>query len=378
MASILRNRQVRDADHILLGAVAGIAILGLLTLRSIPGAGSERQFLYLIAGIAVFLVAASVDYGFLRNAWQALYWGMLAVLVVVLVLGKTVYGAKQWLVILGVQIQPSEFAKVVLIASLGVYAAENRDRIKEALEFARSFVEVTLPILALVLLQGDLGTSLVLLAVWLGVCYFAGASLWHIGAVILGLALLATFAWQYTVLGHDIVKPYQKVRVLAWLTPEEYIDSTKEAMPGLQYLRSWTAIGAGGPTGRGYGKGELTQSLNVPAQETDMTFSALAEEMGLAMSVTLVALYGILIWRGLDTVVRTQHDLGRFLAAGAVSYLAFEVIVNIGMNVGLLPITGIPLPLFSRGGSNLIATMAVLGLLVNVHLRRRRITFYGA
>jgi rod shape determining protein RodA len=109
-----------------------------------------------------------------------------------------------------------------------------------------------------------------------------------------------------------------------------------------------------------------------------MTFSALAEEMGFVFSAGLVLLYAVVIWRGLGTIAQTQHDLGRYLAAGVVSYLAFELVVNVGMNIGLLPITGIPLPLFSRGGSNLITTMIALGLLVNVHLRRRRITFEAA
>jgi rod shape determining protein RodA len=373
MNSVLRSRQIRDSDHLLVAAVAGIVFLGILTLRTIPGAGAQRQLLYAAVGILVFLVAASVDYGFLRNAWQAIYWGMLAALVVVLVLGKTVFGAKQWVVIGGLQLQPSEFAKVVLIASLAVFAADNRERMHEVLEFARSFVEVTLPILVLVMLQGDLGTTLVLLAIWLGIAYFSGANIWHIGLFLLILFILADIAWQ-----HGLVKAYQEQRVMAWLHPHRYLDSSEnKPMAGLQYLMSWRAIGAGGVWGQGYGKGSLTQFGMVPAQETDMTFSALAEEMGFFASCALVVLYGIVVWRGLDTVLKTQHELGRYLAAGAVSYIAFEVIVNVGMNVGLLPITGIPLPLFSRGGSNLIATMAALGLLVNVHLRRRRITFYG-
>jgi rod shape determining protein RodA len=371
MNAILRSRQFRDADHLLLVAVLGIVALGIVTLRTIPGASSERQILYVIAGVAVFLLASSVDYGFLRNAWQALYWGMLALLVVVLVLGKVTHGARQWIAIGGLQIQPSEFAKVVLIASLSVFAAENRERIREGLEFARSFVEVTLPILALVMLQGDLGTTLVLIAVWLGVVYFAGANLWHVALFVLGMVILANVAWRTGAL-----KDYQMSRVLAWLHPHEYMNP-KTPMHGLQYLMSWRAIGAGGVWGQGYGKGDLTQSRFVPEQETDMTFSALAEELGFVAAAGLVVLYAVVIWRGLDTVLKTQHDLGRYLAAGAVTYIAFEAIVNIGMNVGLLPITGIPLPLFSRGGSNLIATMAVLGLLLNVHLRRRRITFHG-
>ncbi len=373
MNAILRSRQFRDADHVLLLAIAGIAALGLLTLRTIPGASPQRQTIYMAMGVLVFLLASSVDYGFLRNAWQALYWGMLALLVVVLVLGKVTNGAKQWLVLFGMQVQPSEFAKVVLIASLAVFAAENRERIREGLEFARSFIEVTLPILALVMLQGDLGTTLVLLSIWLGVVYYAGANLWHIAAFLVGMAVLANIAWRY-----GILKEYQIDRILAWLHPRDYVDPRQPVMPGLQYLRSWQAIGSGGVWGQGYGRGNLTQSHNVQEQETDMTFSALGEELGFVACTTLVALYATVVWRGLDTVLRTQHDLGRYLAAGAVSYIAFEAIVNIGMNVGLLPITGIPLPLFSRGGSNLMATMAVLGLLLNVHLRRRRITFHGA
>ncbi len=349
----------------MLASVVLIAVFGILTLNSVPGESFQRQVILYIFGIVVFLFAASVDYNFLRNAWQALYWLTLLVLVIVFI-----FGDQHWLDFGFITVQPSEFAKVVLIASLAVFVAENKERIHEGLEFARSFVEVALPIFALVILNRDLGTALVLLAVWLGVMFLAGANPWHIVAFIVGCMVLSKLLWD-----HGFFAGYREARILAWLDPRspEYA-----ATSGLQYLRAWRAIGAGGVWGQGYEKGLLTQSGSVPEQGTDMPFSAVGEEFGFVGGAALVGLYGLLIWRGLNTVEKTQHDLGKYLAAGVVSYLAFEVIVNIGMNVGLLPITGIPLPLFSRGGSNLLATMAALGLLVNVHLRRRRITFHGA
>ena len=374
MTSILRSRQFRDADHLMIAAMAGIVILGMLTLRTIPGADARRQALLFAIGIGFFLVAAYFDYGLLRHAWQALYWATLAALVIVLVLGPRIFGAKGFISLLGLQFQPSEFAKVVLIACLAVYCADVGSRIRDGLEFTVCFFSLAAPPMFLVLAGKDLGTTLVLMAIWIGVMYFAGANLWHVAAFLVAGMVITKLLWD-----QGFIPEYMMKRVMAWVTPNEFVSIDADPrQTGLQYLRARQAIGAGGVWGQGYGQGLLTQTGKVAAQETDMTFSALAEEMGFVFSAGLVLLYAVVIWRGLGTIARTQHDLGRYLAAGVVSYLAFELVVNVGMNIGLLPITGIPLPLFSRGGSNLITTMIALGLLVNVHLRRRRITFEAA
>jgi rod shape determining protein RodA len=375
MTSILRSRQLRDADHLMIAAMLAIAVLGMFTLRTIPGANAQRQTIIFVIGLVFFMAAAYIDYGLLRYAWQPMYWATLAALVIVLVFGEVIFGAKGFISLFGLQFQPSEFAKVVLIVCLAVYCADIGMRIRDGLEFVFCFLSLAFPPIFLVLAGRDLGTTLVLVAIWLGVMYFAGANLWHILAFLVAGMVLTKLIWD-----SGEIPDYMKRRIMAWLTPERFLTATDEdpMQTGLQYLRARQAIGAGGVWGQGYGRGLLTQTGNVAAQETDMTFSALAEEMGFVFSAGLVLLYGVVIWRGLNTIAQTQHDLGRYIAAGVVSYLAFELVVNVGMNIGLLPITGIPLPLFSRGGSNLITTMIALGLLVNVHLRRRRITFEAA
>jgi rod shape determining protein RodA len=374
MTSFLRSRQMRDADHVMISAMVGIAVFGMLTLRSIPGADFHRQTLLFVVGVLFFLAAASIDYGWLRHSWQPLYWVTLSVLVVVLVFGRVVLGGRSFIAVGPIQVQPSEFAKVVLMVCLAVYASEAGSQIRDPLELSFSFVSLVLPVFGLILAQRDLGTALVILSIWLGVMYFAGANLWHLAAFIVGCMVVAKLGWD-----HGLVPQYRIYRILAWLHPRDFLDPQADyGMPGMQYLQAWRAIGSGGIWGQGYGRGQLTQFGRVPEQATDMTFSALGEELGFVGCIIIVILYGIVIWRGVNTIAQTQHDLGRYIAAGVISYLAFEVLVSIGMNVGLLPITGIPLPLFSRGGSNLLSTMIAMGLLVNVHLRRRRITFEAA
>jgi len=303
MTSILRSRQFRDADHLMIAAMAGIVILGMLTLRTIPGADARRQALLFAIGIGFFLVAAYFDYGLLRHAWQALYWATLAALVIVLVLGPRIFGAKGFISLLGLQFQPSEFAKVVLIACLAVYCADVGSRIRDGLEFTVCFFSLAAPPMFLVLAGKDLGTTLVLMAIWIGVMYFAGANLWHVAAFLVAGMVITKLLWD-----QGFIPEYMMKRVMAWVTPNEFVSIDADPrQTGLQYLRARQAIGAGGVWGQGYGQGLLTQTGKVAAQETDMTFSALAEEMGFVFSAGLVLLYAVVIWRGLGTIAQTQQ-----------------------------------------------------------------------
>ena len=361
----------RHLDWPLLGAASAIAGLGVLMVFSAtrtamaeagldPATYLKRQLAFVVAGAVVMAIVVAIDYHAYRDFAPIGYLAALALLVLVLTpLGTEVRSAQSWFALGSFQVQPAEFAKLALIAVLATCGATgggtlDRRRLLVSLGLAGA------PI-ALVLLQPDLGSALVLVAIAVGVLVVAGSRPRHLAALAASsvLAVLAMFQL-------DLVDDYQRER----LTDFARSGDTTGTRSGFQSEQAETAIGAGGLVGAGLFEGTQTKLGFVPEQQTDFIFTVVGEELGFAGSATLVLLYGVIVWRVWRTAQLSRDLYGTLVCAGVLAMLLFQVFENLGMSMGLMPITGLPLPLMSYGGSSMLTTCAALGLVLNVHMRR--------
>ena len=361
---------IRHLDFLLIGAVAALVTFGCVAIASSSRVGllaaGEDPNLYLKKQIAsaalatgLFILMLLFDYRQLRTIASVLYGGVLLLLVFVLTpLGYETYGAQSWINLGFMRIQPAELMKVGLFISLAAWLSKRKDSEIGLFGTAVVIGRMALPAL-LIFLQPDLGTMMVLPAIAFAVLLVAGVKARWLalvtGAGVLAFVLMAQLG---------IVQQYQIERLTGFLDPAE------SSRAGYNLTQSKLAVGSGGVAGRGLFQGTQTNLDFVPEQHTDFIFTAIAEETGFLGSALLMALYAALVWRGLRIAMLSKDRFGTLLAAGVTGMLAFQVFVNIGMTVGIMPITGIPLPLVSYGGSSLVATFASIGLLMNVHMRR--------
>jgi rod shape determining protein RodA len=286
------------------------------------------------------------------------YAAMLVLLLVVLTpIGDETAGAQRWITILGFQFQPSEFAKLALIAALAAYLSELRE---VRLEHVWRAAGIAAAPMALIFLQPDVGTTMVFAAVLISLLVVAGAKARHI-LIMVGVAIfLGIIAFHL-----GIVKDYQIARLTSFLDPE-----ADPLRAGYNRAQAEIAIGAGGLFGRGYLNGTQTNLDFVPEQHTDFVFTVVGEEFGFLGAVALLGLLAVLIWRGFRTALMSRDEFGTYLATGIVAMMALQAFVNVGMTMGIMPVTGIPLPLVSYGGTSMVVNWAAVGLLLNVHMRR--------
>jgi rod shape determining protein RodA len=326
-----------------------------------PSMTHLRQGTFTLLGVGVMAVATLVDYRRLRDWAWALYGATMLMLVGVLSpLGQQSKGAQAWFGFGPFQLQPAEFAKVALILTLGALLAMWAGDID--LRRLGLLLAVSGAPMALILLQPDLGTVLVLVSIVLGMLLVAGLRVRYILALTL-IGLIGIFG----TLNSSVLKQYQKDRLTAFLDPERDTQGTT-----YNVTQSQTAIAAGGVTGNGLFDGRQTQLGFVPEQQTDFIFTAVGEELGLVGAATVLGLYGVIVWRIWRTAQLARDLLGTLLCVGVLSMLVFQIFENVGMAMGIMPVTGIPLPLLSYGGSSTVATFAALGLVLNVHMRRFR------
>jgi rod shape determining protein RodA len=365
------RRPIRHVDVLLVVTMLALAVIGLFmvfsaTHRSLetlgldPATYLKRQVTWVALGIAMVLLAASFDYRFLKVYAGFVYGALLSALALVQTpLGSTVKGSQRWFELGRFQLTPSEFMKIGLIAMLAAVLSELRSQDPLLSDVVRVTVIATLPIV-LVFLQPDVGTSMVLVAILVGVLVVAGARARHLGVLALAAILLLFGAFRL-----GVVRDYQITRLTAVFDPEN-------APEWATYNRDQAeiAVGSGGILGRGYLKGPQTNLDYVPEQHTDFVFTVVGEEFGFVGSMTVLLLFGVLLWRGVRIAFLSKDPFGTLVAAGVVSMLAIQVFVNVGMVVGIMPITGIPLPFVSYGGSSFLANSLAVGLLLNVHMRR--------
>jgi rod shape determining protein RodA len=369
-----RDSAVRRVDWTLLLAVLALCAFGAALVWSAtrqaaldsggdPTAFLKKHCLNVAIGLALAVVASVFDYRMLRAYAPALYLLSLAGLVAVLSpLGSTINGSHSWIVLpAGFSIQPSELAKVALVVGMAMLLSEKRDAedTPRDVDVVMTLAFAAVP-LALVMLQPDLGTALVVSAIVLGVVAVSGAPLrWVVGLVV-GAALIAVVAVQ-----SGLLKDYQLDRFRAFYDP-----TADPKGAGYNVRQAQIAIGSGGLDGQGLFHGAQTQGKFVPAQQTDFIFTVAGEELGFVGAAMIVALLGLVLWRAGRIAMRAEDLFGRLMATGVVCWFAFQSFENIGMTLGIMPVTGVPLPFVSYGGSSMFANMLAVGLLMNVHMRR--------
>ncbi|MDI3280434.1 MAG: rod shape-determining protein RodA [Bacillota bacterium] len=371
---MLDRRLVKSFDFPLLGVTLALLLLGLLVVYSATQARDLElygdRFYHLLrqalaAGIGLLALAAvvNVDYGLFERLARPLYLCNLALLVLVLVVGKTVSHSQSWLHLgaLG-SFQPSELAKILVILTLAKQLQEGEDR-PNFTQFLLALVHVGIPMI-LILLQPDLGTAMVFVGILFGMLFVYGIpNRYLLGAILLAV-VLSPFLYFF------VLADYQRARLMVLINP--YSDPVKS---GYNVIQSMIAIGSGRLFGKGLFSGTQTQLNFVPEHHTDFIFSVVGEEFGFLGGLFLLGAYFFILWRGLQIIELARDEYGQLVAAGVVSMLLFHVLINVGMTLGIMPVTGIPLPLISYGGSSLIANLVGIGLLLNIYLRRQKIIF---
>lgn len=365
------RQPVRHIDPVLLTVTGLLSMVGLLmvysaTQRTLTNLGLDpafylkRQITWVLLGGVLLLLASTFDYRFVK-VYAPIFYGVTIffLLLVRTPLGTDVKGSQRWFEILGFQFAPAEVMKLALIAMLAYYLSELRHQELTLQDVLRATGLAAFPML-LVFLQPDLGTSMVLGAVLVGMLVVAGARPRYLAVLALTTIVLALAALQL-----GVIKEYQVKRLTSFIDPANDADGA-----GYNKIQSEIAIGAGGLDGRGYLKGTQTNLDFVPEQHTDFVFTVVGEEFGFFGTMLLLSLFSILLWRALRISALSKDPFGTYLAAGIASMFAFQIFVNIGMTVGIMPVTGIPLPFVSYGGTSTVINYAAVGLLLNVHMRR--------
>jgi rod shape determining protein RodA len=354
--------RLRSADPILLVTSLALTAFGILAVYI---AGSDdreayalNQSLGFVFGLAAAVPLALMDYRRLKGYLPLLYGITIVMLLAVLVMGISAKGAQRWIDIGPVQVQPSEFAKILVVVVLAGYFADHR--LSENTTFLKAVGILSIPGL-LVFAQPDLGTALVFGAIFFVMAFVGGAKLYQIGALIVSAVAVAALALKL-----GILEEYQIARLTAFLDPTGISDES------YQVFQSKLAIGSGGVTGKGFDATTLANLGFLPEDHTDFIFSNLAERTGFVGGLLLLGLFFILVWRMLHVATVARDRFGVLIAVGIATIFLFHIFVNIGMTMGLMPVTGIPLPFISYGRSNLVISVISLGLLQSVAIRSKR------
>jgi len=363
----VERRLWQHLDWPLLLAVMALTSVGLATIYSVtwnlttsePGGEFWRQVYAVPVGLVALIVCLSVDYRTLAQRSPLLYVAMVLALVAVMVFGVEAKGSRRWLNLGFGSLQPSEFARLALALVLAMmYGGDSRRSARSIGELMVGGL-VLAPAVLLIFLQPDLGTASMLLPVYAGIAYVAGLRMrWVVGAVVVA-ALLSPVVWAYG------LQDYQKGRVMTFLDP--YKDP-KGA--GYQQIQARVTVGSGGMIGKGFGQGTQGAYRFLPESHNDFVFAVLAEEQGFVGVIVVLGLYLFVIWRSLEAARLARDRVGAFLVVGLVSWFLCQVVYNITMQAGLVPVKGLTLPLMSYGGSSLVATLAGFGLILNVRMRR--------
>lgn len=370
----------RYFDYWLLAAVALLTMFGIVMIRSAIAGNIEltdanivqKQIIFAVVGFGVILLVAALDYRLLAALSRPLYAVLVVILIVLNLVGGALFGSARWFVLGPILIQPSELGKIVIILILADYLARNQHRILE-LRTVLTSLGITLGMVVWVLLQPDLSTSIVILVIWFALVWAAGLDVRLVGlAAAIGVIGLA-IAIPLMLLTYDpnntsgLIKPYQVERIINFLFPDP--NARFGAIYNVQ--QALISIGSGGLFGQGYGSGTQVQLRFLKVRHSDFIFSALAEEFGFVGTITVIGLLLFVIWRCLRAARLAADTFGALICYGVATILAFQAIVNVGMNLQLLPVTGLPLPFISYGGSALLSLLLGIGLVESVVMRHR-------
>lgn len=359
---------LKNFDWIIFSAVILLSIFGLMEVYSVAlGLGSRdlvnfyKQSFFVGLGVILLFTFTFIDYHFLKSLSKYLYWFGVLILIAVLIFGKTLTGTKGWFVIAGFGIQPVEFIKIILIIFLAGYFSNLATKVKTIRHFSFSLIS-TLVFAGLIMLQPDFGSALVLMAIWLVMVIIAGFDKKYFVVIGLAAVVLSGVAW------FGFFKDYQKERITTFLNPSYESCAQEECYNTLQAL---IAVGSGGLTGKGVGFGSQSQLKFLPEAQTDFIFSVVAEELGFLGVMLILSFFGILFFRSISALKKINNDFGIYFILGLLGFILTHMFVNIGMNIGLLPIVGLPLPFISYGGSATLSLFMAIGIMENIIIKSK-------
>ncbi|MGH4051034.1 MAG: rod shape-determining protein RodA [Clostridium sp.] len=363
----LNKKLLRELDYSAIIFAIIIVIYGCLNIYSAKKSSSgiyypKMQIAFMILGLITVYLLLVFDYMLIENYAVIIYWAGIALLIIGRITGQATNGANSWIRFGSIGMQPSEFAKIGMIIMLAKKLDEMDGKINDSRNLIELLFYAAIPMI-LIVIQPDMGMTMVSFFIVLGVLYCMGLNYKIILGGMASILILVVGVWN-----SPIMQTYWKGRLTSFLDPEK-----NKLGSGLQLAQSKLSIGSGGIFGRGFGHG--TQFNSVPENHTDFIFSVLAEEWGLIGALVLLLLYGLLIYRLIKIAKESKDIFGTVLCVGFVSNLLFSIMQNIGMTLGLMPITGITLPFMSYGGSSLLTSFIALGLVLNVGMRRKKINF---
>jgi rod shape determining protein RodA len=331
--------------------------------QNVPASTPYKQVIYLLLGLILFWIMTNLDYKMLRNLTWPAYAATLGALVFVSIIGHSTYGATRWINLGFIQLQPSEPAKLVTVLALAKFLSDRELRMGELTTLLGSLLIVAAPAL-LVLRQPDFGTAMVLAAIWCACMVMASAPATHLAAVLVFVGAVAPIAWA------RVLKPFQRDRLVSFIQPN--VDPRGS---GWNIIHARIAVGSGGPWGEWFSRHTQSRLNFLSVQDKDFIFSVIAENIGFFCLLILFGIYAALFLRIARVAFMSADTFGRLVATGILAMFLFQTFVNIGMNVGIMPVTGIPLPLLSYGGSSLITSLAALGILESILLRHQKLVF---
>lgn len=340
----------RQWDLLLFLQILAIGTISLLIISSISPVLFRNQLLFWVVGLAILYTVSHLDYSSWQKYSYIFYAGSLVVLLLLLLFGEPIRGSVRWIELVIFRFQPSEIAKVAVILALATFFNQRSTKYFKDVLISLAIV---LPAIILIFLEPDIGNTFAFLAIWLGISYAAGMKARHI-------ALLAVSAILSVLIFIQVLAPYQKERLASFIDPLSDPLGT-----GYNIIQSKIAIGSGQLLGKGYGHGSQSQLQFLPEAESDFIFAAIAEQLGL-LGASLILFIFVWLFFKLIRIAQAADRFGQLIVVGATSYLLIQFIVNIGMNMGLFPVTGITLPLVSYGGSSLIINLFILGIIFSI------------
>lgn len=366
----------KNFDYTLLIIVLLLAAVGMVMITSATSSITSednpysyviRQGVSLAVGLVLMIAVIAIDYNLIGGFYWYLYGFNIALLLAVKIFGKEVNGAKSWIQFGSFSMQPSEFSKILFIIFMAKFISIIREKYNGDISSPKNLGMILglagVPLL-LIFIEPALGTAMVLLTIIVALLFAANLNYKYFLTGIIGVMVSSPLMWFF------VLKDYQKNRIIHFLNPE--LDPLGK---GFQVMQSKIAIGSGGLWGQGLFQGAQTQMGYLPFKETDFIFAVLGEELGFALCMGVLLLYGILLLKLIDVARNSKDFFGAMLAVGVATMIGIHIFQNIGMTMGLMPVAGIPLPFISYGGSSLIANMIGIGLVMNVSMRRQKITF---
>lgn len=378
---MIERKLLRNLDFTLILATILVIAFGLLVISSathVTAATGEDSFYFVkkqatfaFIGIGLIYFILNIHYEEIAKYSKYLYIINIIFLLIVLIVGKATNGQVSWISLGPVKLQPSEFSKVIMIICFGNYLAKRQGELNTIKDIFLAFLYIGIP-MAIIMMQPDLGTTLVFVAISFGMLFISGAN-WRILLTLILVGIITIFSMYYLHDKHNInvaLKDYQWKRLTSFVDPSKDPQGT-----GYHLIQSEVAIGSGGVYGKGLYKGTQNQLNFLPEQHTDFIFSVVGEELGFVGVVSALSILFFIVYRCIRIAVISKDMLGTAMAVGVASMLVFHILENAGMTVGLMPITGIPLPFISYGGSSLWTNMISIGLLLNIGMRRQKLLF---